>query len=219
MTTCSTCERSRAPRIGPRAGVIYALTADSKNVVHGSFSRLAAKPEWVYLPSLGGSVTVTTTDTYDTRGDGSFATRRDARPDPVAANRRIDPDRHQSFTDEILLGYRRQLPGQISLDATFIRRAYKDMPAQIDINGIYTDGVFRGYEDVSQNAILLQTNNVWNTPIYTGLEVVGSQRTRRSQFVVGYTCGFQHLEGTWQPNDPALHSTHGVCQRSWHRLD
>ena len=39
--------------IGPRAGVIYALTADSKNVVHGSFSRLAAKPEWVYLPSLG----------------------------------------------------------------------------------------------------------------------------------------------------------------------
>ncbi len=41
--------------IGPRAGVIYALTADSKNVVHGSFSRLAAKPEWLYLPTLGGT--------------------------------------------------------------------------------------------------------------------------------------------------------------------
>ena len=147
---------------------------------------------------------MTTTDTYDTRGDGSFATALvTPAQTQVAANRRIDPDRHQSFTDEILLGYRRQLPGQISLDATFIRRAYKEMPAQIDINGIYTDGVFRGYEDVSQNAILLQTNNVWNTPIYTGLEVVGSQRTRRSQFVVGYTRGFQHLEGTWQPNDPA----------------
>ena len=39
--------------IGPRAGAIYALTADSKNVVHGSFSRLAAKPEWIYLPTLG----------------------------------------------------------------------------------------------------------------------------------------------------------------------
>ena len=190
--------------IGPRAGAIYALTADSKNVVHGSFSRLAAKPEWIYLPSLGGSVTVTTTDTYDTRGDGSFATVLvTPAQTQVAANRRIDPDRHQPFTDEILLGYRRQLPGQISLDATFIRRAYKDMPAQIDVNGIYTGGVFRGYEDVSQNAILLQTNNVWNTPIYTGVEVVGSQRTRRSQFIVGYTRGFQHLDGTWQPNDPA----------------
>ena len=190
--------------VGPRAGATYALTADSKNIVHGSFSRLAAKPEWIYLPSLGGSVTVTTTDTYDTRGDGSFATVL-ATPaqTQVAANRRIDPDRHQPFTDEILLGYRRQLPGQISLDATFIRRAYKDMPAQIDVNGIYTGGVFRGYEDVSQNAILLQTNNVWNTPIYTGVEVVGSQRTRRSQFIVGYTRGFQHLDGTWQPNDPA----------------
>lgn len=190
--------------IGPRAGAIYALTADSKNVVHGSFSRVAAKPEWIYLPSLGGSVTVTTTDTYDTRGDGSFATVLvTPAQTQVAANRRIDPDRHQPFSDEILLGYRRQLPGQISLDATFIRRAYKDMPAQIDVNGIYTGGVFRGYEDVTQNAILLQTNNVWNTPIYTGVEVVGSQRTRRSQFIVGYTRGFQHLDGTWQPNDPA----------------
>jgi hypothetical protein len=190
--------------IGPRVGVIYALTADSKNVVHGSFSRVAAKPEWLYMPSLGGSVTVTTTDTYDTRGDGSFATALvTPAQSQVAANRRIDPDRHQPFTDEILLGYRRQLPGQISLDGTFIRRAYKDMPAQIDVNGIYTGGVFHGYQDVSQNAILLQTNNVWNTPIYTGLEVIGSQRTRRSQFIVGYTRGFQHLDGTWQPNDPA----------------
>ncbi|MGE0362414.1 MAG: TonB-dependent receptor [Vicinamibacterales bacterium] len=195
--------------VGPRVGAIYALTADSRNIVHGSFSRVAAKPEWLYLPTLGGGffgggVTVTTTDSYDTRGDGSFATVLvTPAQTQVAANRRVDPDRHQPFTDEILLGYRRQLPGQISLDATFIRRAYKDMPAQVDINGIYTDGVFRGYEDVSQNAILLQTNNVWNTPIYTGVEVIGSQRTRRSQFLVGYTRGFQHLDGTWQPNDPA----------------
>lgn len=194
---------------GPRAGAIYALTADSRNILHGSFSRLIAKAEWLYLPTLGGGfsgggVTVTTTDTYDTRGDGSFATVLvTPAQTQVAANRRVDPDRHQPFTDEILLGYRRQLPGQIGIDATFIRRAYKDMPAQVDVNGIYTDGVFRGYEDQTQNAILLQTNNVWNTPIYTGIEVVGSQRTRRSQFIVGYTRGFQHLAGTWQPNDPA----------------
>jgi hypothetical protein len=194
---------------GPRAGAIYALTADSRNVVHGSFSRLAAKPEWLYMPTLGGGffgggVTVTTTDTYDTLGDGSFATVLvTPAQTQLAANRRVDPDRHQPFTDEILAGYRRQLSGQISIDATFIRRAYKDMPAQIDVNGVYTGGVFRGYQDESQNAVLLQTNNVWNTPIYTGVEVVGSQRTSRSQFIVGYTRGFQHLEGTWQPNDPA----------------
>ncbi len=195
--------------VGPRVGAVYAVTADSRNIVHASFSRLAAKPEWLYLPTLGGTfagggVTVTTTDIYDTRGDGSFATVLvTPAQTQVAANRRVDPDRHQPFTDEILLGYRRQLPGQISVDATFIRRAYKDMPAQVDINGIYTDGVFRGYRDETQNAILLQTNNVWNTPIYTGVEIVGSQRTHRSQFIVGYTRGFQHLDGTWQPNDPA----------------
>jgi hypothetical protein len=53
------------------------------------------------LPAVpGGSVTVTTTDTYSIRGDGSSTTRvGDARPDPVAANRRIDPDRHQPFSE------------------------------------------------------------------------------------------------------------------------
>ena len=84
-------------------------------------------------------------------------------------------------------------------------------------NGIYTGGVFRGYQDVSQNAILLQTNNVWNTPIYTGVEVVGSQRTRRSQFIVGYTRGFQHLERHVATERPGVvHSAGRVRERPDH---
>ena len=43
----------------------------------------------------------------------------------LARNREIDPNRHQGYINEWILGYRRQLPGQVRLDASFIRRNYK----------------------------------------------------------------------------------------------
>ncbi len=188
----------------PRIGVTYTLTKDGRNIVHATFSRIAAKPEPAFLPSLGGSVTVTLTDLYDPLRNGSFSTSLiTPAQSQVAANRRIDPDRHQEHTDEFLAGFRRQLPGRISVDATFVRRYYRDMPAQINVNAIYQNVEFVGYIDVTQNAILLQTNNKWNTPVYTGWEFVGSQRTSKSQFIFGYTRTLQHLDGTWQPDDPA----------------
>jgi hypothetical protein len=155
--------------------------------------------------------------------DGEQRSRYESRPphEAAAIRRRLNVvalsvmlDKHAD--DD----HRRQLLGQISLDATFIRRAYKDMPAQIDVNGIFTGGVFRGYEDVSQDAILLQTNNVWNTPIYTGVEVVGSQRTRRSQFSSGtHTRVSAPRRDVATERSRVVHPTHGLCQRSRHRLD
>jgi hypothetical protein len=146
------------------------------------------------------------TDTYDTAKNGSFsAVFLTPAQTSVAANRRIDPERHMGFVDEFLLGYRAQLPRQTSLDASFIRRYYREMAGQVDVNGIYTNGTFTGYADPTQNAILLQTNNTWNTPVYSGFEFVVSQRTAKSQFVAGYTRAFQHLDGSFQPTDPALY--------------
>ncbi|HMF62574.1 MAG TPA: hypothetical protein VK608_00675, partial [Edaphobacter sp.] len=39
---------------------------------------------------------------------------------------------------EWLIGYRTQLPGAVVLDASYINREYRDRPAQIDTNQIYT---------------------------------------------------------------------------------
>jgi hypothetical protein len=190
----------------PRVGVTYSLTKDGKNVVHGSYSRIAAKPEPAFLPSLGGSVTTTTTDYYDTAGNGTFSTVLvTPAQSSVSATKRIDPNRHQERTDEYLAGFRRQFPGQISFDGTFIQRYYRQMPAQIDVNGIYQNNLFVGYTDPTQNAILSQTNNIWNTPVYTAFEFTAQQRTSKSQFIFGYTRTFQHLEGSYQPTDPALY--------------
>ena len=201
--------------IGPRAGAIYALTADSRNIVHGSFSRLPAKPEWIYLPSLGGSVTVTTTDTYDTLGDGALRRVGDARPDPSGANRAsIRPA--SVVHDEICSATGASCPAR----SAWTRPSF-GVPQghagpdrrQRHLHG----GVFRGYDDVSQNAVLLQTNNVVNTPIYTGVEVIGSQRTRRSQFPPRLHARVQHSTDVAAERPSVVHPTHGLCQQSRYR--
>jgi hypothetical protein len=68
---------------------------------------------------------------------------------------------------------------------------------------IYTNGVFSGFKNVDQNQIYLVTNNIWNTQVYSGLEFSVSKKTRALNLIAGYTRGWQHLDGTWIPNDPA----------------
>ena len=195
----------------PRVGVTYSVTKDGKNVIHVSGSRISAKPEPAYLPSLGGSVTATTTDLYDTKRDGSFATTLvTPGQTKISATTAIDPHRHMGRVDEYLAGYRRQLPASISFDGTFVRRYYRQMAAQVDVNGIYQNNLFLGYKDPTQNAILQQTNNTWNTPVYTAFEFTGQQRTKKTQLIAGYTRTFQHLDGTYQPTDPALYIQPGT---------
>ena len=70
-----------------------------------------------------------------------------------------------------LLAGCRQLPRQLTLDVTVISREYKHRPAQVEVNGIYDGNVFRGYQDVTQNDILLITDNHWNSFVYRGVEI------------------------------------------------
>jgi hypothetical protein len=121
----------------------------------------------------------------------------------VSTNREIDPDRHQGLIDEWIAGYRVQLPWQSSIDISYIDRAYKDRPAQVERNGIYDGGVFQGYRDESFNEIYLVTNNEWNWFVYRGLELTATTRKDGWQLYSTYTLAQQHIDGTWQPNDPA----------------
>ena len=63
--------------------------------------------------------------------------------------------------------------------------------------------MFSGFKNVDQNQIYLVTNNTWNTQVYSGLEFTVAKRTSRLNMIAGYTRGWQHLDGTWVPNDPA----------------
>ncbi len=196
-------ERQDSVEWGPRFGATYLLTDDGRHVINGSISRIASKPENAFLPNIGGTVTVGVTDRYDNAGNGSFSTVfTTPAATSLSANRAVDPDRHQPYTDEFMISYRTQLPKSISASATFIQRNYKDLGAQVDVNVIYENGVFKGYKDPTQNAVLNLTNNQWNDLIYQGMEFVVAQRSARSQFLAGYTRMLGHVSGTWQPDDP-----------------
>ena len=189
--------------IGPRFGGTYMLTADSKNILRLNWGRVADLPQPGYLPSAGGNP-VGFTDYYDNDLNGTFETVLRSPPvTSAASNQVVDPHRHQPFIDEWIAGYRRQLPGQASLDVSFVHRAYKDRPANEEINGIYTNGVFSGFKDISQNQIYYVTNNIWNTMVYDGLEFTVTKRTRSLNLIAGYTRSWDSLDGTWVPNDPA----------------
>ena len=189
--------------IGPRLGGTYQLTADSKNVVRASWGRVHEAPIGLRIGAAGTN-RASRRDLYDLNLDGTFETEFVEPSSTIrSTDREIDPNRRQPFVDEWLVGYRRQFGGQISVDASFIQRRYRHRPALVETNGIYDQGVFRGYRNEAFNNIFLVTSNQWNWPVYSGFELTASKQTSRMQLLAGYTRAFQHLAGTWQPNDPA----------------
>jgi hypothetical protein len=189
--------------IGPRVGATYVLTGDGRNVLRVNYGRIADLPQPTYLPSAGGNP-IGFIDYYDANLDGVFETQLRSVPiTPEKSNLRVDPDRRQPWVEEWIAGYRRQWPGQIAMDASFVWRAYRDRPAAVEINRRF-DGVrFVGYQDESLNDIYFVTNNRWNTQVYSGLELTVTKKTSRVNLIGGYTRSFQHLAGTWIPGDPA----------------
>jgi hypothetical protein len=189
--------------VGPRLGATYQLTSDSKNVVRGSWGRVHEAPIGLRIGAAGTN-RAGARDLYDLDLDGVFETEFVTPASTVrSTNREIDPHRRQPFVDEWLVGYRRQFGGQVSVDASFIQRRYKHRPALVEVNGIYEGNVFSGYRNEAFNDIFLVTSNQWNWPVYSGIELTASKQTRWLQVLAGYTRAFQHLAGTWQPNDPA----------------
>jgi len=189
--------------VGPRLGGTYALTADHKNIVRASFARIHEQPYAFSIPS-GAFDIVGSREEYDTDLNGTFETVFENPAQTfIATNQQLDPDKHMQFADEWIAGYRRQFTGQLSLDVSFVRRAWKDRPAGLEINGIYDNGVFKGYKDERFNAFYRITNNEWNWLVYSGLEFTAAKRGERYQLLAGYTRAWDHIDGTWQPNDPA----------------
>ena len=189
--------------VGPRFGATSQVTEDSKNVVRASWGRVHEAPIGLRIGAAGTN-RANQRDLYDLNLDGVFETEFVEPASTVrSTDREIDPNRRQPFVDEWLVGYRRQFAGQVSIDASFIQRRYKHRPALVEVNGIYDGGVFRGYRNEAFNNIFLITSNQWNWPVYSGIELTASKQTRRTQLIAGYTRAFQHLAGTWQPNDPA----------------
>jgi hypothetical protein len=195
-------EMQDSVEVGPRLGLNYALTSDQRNVIRASWGRV--HEALTHNIASAGANTAGRRELYDVNLDGVFETEFRT-PSSTALNRDrvVDPDRHQPYSDEWTVGYRRQFQGGFVADVSFVRRDYRDRTAMLEINGLYNGSVFVGYRDPTFNEIYLITNNEWNRPRYSGLEFQVSKQAAALTAIGSYTRAWRSMQGTWQPNDPA----------------
>jgi hypothetical protein len=207
-------ERMNSTNVGPRLGLSYLVTPDAHNVVRVFYGRLHEQ--------VNGRDPITTfspfnqptgrerRELYDANGDGTFEiVNISPAATPQISALAFDPNVHQPFVDELVVGFARQFRGQISLDLSATRRAFKDGYAEVDINGIYPGGPnqpFGGFGLVSPNQglVMQQTNANWTDVVVTDFEaVLAKNLSHNFQVILTGTRQFQHLTGTWNPTDPA----------------
>jgi outer membrane receptor protein involved in Fe transport len=200
----------QATDIDPRVGAVFMLTADDRNQLRAAYMRVhdAASVNQQSAGGAGtqgsGSQTIGFTTCYSTKLNGIFDSCFVTPPASTTnPSRVIDPGYDQPYVDEFTAGYRRQLPGEVSVDLGYTHRNYKNRTALVDVNGIYTNGVFQGYKNPALNEIDLLTVDSWNWPVYDNVEIIATKRSKRLQAVASYTRVWPHMAGTWQPNDPA----------------
>ena len=207
-------ERMNSVNIGPRLGASYMVTADARNVMRVFWGRLHEQvngrdPITTFTPFPQASQRERR-ELYDANGDGTFETVN-VTPAGTAELSALafDPKLHQPFVDEVVVGFARQFAGQFSLDVSATRRAFKDGYAEVDINGIYPSapnqpfGGF-GLVDPNRGTIMQQTNARWTDVVVTDLEaVLAKNLSHNFQVMMSLTRQWQHLNGTWNPTDPA----------------
>jgi hypothetical protein len=204
-------ERMKSTNIGPRIGGAYLITKDARNVVRAFFGRVHEQVNGRDpITTFGPTSRRFQRDIYDANGDGVFETEVITPAATAAINQlAFDPKLHQPFVDEYAVGFARQFPGQLSLDLSFNRRYFKDAYGEVDINGIYPDGPNRpfggfGRVDPNRGMIMQQTNATWSKVVVTNVEaILAKNLSHNFQVVATATRQWQHLDGTWNPTDPA----------------
>jgi Carboxypeptidase regulatory-like domain/TonB dependent receptor len=204
-------DRMNDTAIAPRLGFSYMLTKDARNVIRGSYIRAYEQVMGRDAVTLFGATGRTDEiDEYDADGDGIFEIRNVA-PAVTASlgGFEFDPDLHQPFVDEFILGFRKQFVGELAVDVAVINREYQDTYARTDVNGIYPDGpgqpfIGFGRIDPARGILYQQTNNSWSTLNYTALEITATKNLRNDfQFMAGINKQWQSIQGDWNPTDPA----------------
>ncbi len=204
-------ERMNSVNIGPRLGVAFLVTADARNVLRGSAGRVHEQVNGRDPITTFGPTSVRfRRDLYDAQGDGIFEQELITPAATAAINAlAFDPDLHQPYVDEFIVGFARQFRGQISVDVSASRRNFTDGYAERDINGIYPDGPFQpfagfGLIDSNRGLIMQQTNATWSKVVVTNLEaIIAKNLSHHFQVMTSLTRQWQRIDGTWNPTDPA----------------
>lgn len=204
-------ERQNSWQVGPRVGFSYMLTGDAKNILRGSYVRVHEQMMGRdAITIFGADGAAATIDEYDLDFDGRLETRQvQVARTTTLAPYEIDPNVHQPYVDEFIVGFRKQFLGSWSADIAWMKRSYQDMYARVDVNGIYPTAPgqpFRGFGlvDPNRGVVFQQTNNSWSTLEWQALEMtIAKNLSNNFQALIGINRQWQEFGGTWNPTDPA----------------
>ena len=196
--------------LAPRVGLAYDLMGDHRTVLRAHYGR--------YYDSLfGGQFEFmdlsqqTPHITAEVLGPNRF--RELTRTTP-ANNLGIDPNIRQSRLDQFLVGLERQIAGDLSITAQYIRRNFRDFMGFIDTGSVYSttqrpdpgpDGRTSTADDGQLITVYNLTNpgkefKLFTNPPnafrdYDGFQLIGTKRYSRNwQANVSYT--WSHARGT-----------------------
>jgi hypothetical protein len=196
--------------VQPRVGIAYMVTSDARNVLRASYSRLYEQVNGRdYIVSFNSTGAINTRDVYIDR-NGAQTTIVTPPTRSVDTSLLFDPNLHQPWADEFVVGFRHQFAGQVSADLSATRRIYHDQFETIDINGRYPSGPNQpfggfGLVDPNQGIIQKEVNGSWTRVIVSNVEgTLAKNLSHDLQLVASFSKQWQHLEGTWNPTDPAL---------------
>src|SRR5262249_15281402 len=196
--------------IQPRAGIAYLVTADARNVLRASYSRLYEQVNGRdYIVTFNSTGAITTRDVY-IASNGAQTTIITPPTRSVDPSLLFDPGLHQPWADEFVVGFRHQFRGQVSADLSATRRIYHDQFETIDINGRYPSGPNQpfggfGLVDPNQGIINKEVNGDWTRVVVSNIEgTLAKNLSHNFQLVGSFSRQWQHLDGTWNPTDPAL---------------
>jgi hypothetical protein len=203
--------RQNSWTVQPRVGFSYMLTEDARNVLRGSYARIG---EQVMgrdaITTFGADSKVDIRHEYDNNLDGVFETVvLEPAVTTSLASYELDPNAHQPYMDEFIIGFRKQFPMEVALDVAYINRSYQHMWALLDVNGFWPSAPFQpfgGFGAVDPNRGILeqQTNNTWSTLDYQALEITVAKRMSRNfQLLGGFNRQWHKMDGTWNPTDRA----------------
>jgi hypothetical protein len=195
--------------VQPRVGASFLLTEDARNVIRASYGKLYEQVNGRdYIVQFNTAGAFEETNVY-IAPDGTRTTVVTPPTRSVDPNLLFDTNLHQPFIHEYSVGYNRQLRGLMSVGVAWTHRRFHDNFAEVDINGIYPEGPFQpfigfGRVDPNLGIVTQETNADWTQVIVNALEMTFAKNMSNNfQVLASFTRQWQHLNGTWNPTDPA----------------
>lgn len=201
----------------PRFGLALSLNKSGRDVLRGSWGRYSDLLTVAGTPTISGSGRTNGNPAgvydYDNNGDGIWDATVVITPatgfNPSTTTGGgltktiIDPDLNVSYKDEFQFGYTRQLPLKMVLDASYIHADFKDIVGILNINRVYTNGLFTGLVDPTYNDVLLRTNLPNYNQKYRSFQLslirnIGGKYS----FFANYTYQKRTLTGEFPIDDP-----------------